>query len=293
MRIDDLKLFTTVVQLGSFTAAANAMDLPRANVSRRIGELEKSLNAQLFFRTTRKLRLSQHGEAYYKEVLTVLEAYQKANDTLLKLDDRPVGKVKLGLLPESDEAIQHILYQFQDMYPEIDLDIRSTNSCYTDMYEQGLDLAIHAGKLHDSSFVARHIAQLGRMLLASPSYIEQYGMPNTLAELATHQCICYRWPDGTLEDNWDLIDEEVKVKSRLASNNIGFIRRAMLDGRGIGFLPPLLALASMESGALVRVLPQYQSRADDVWLLYPDRHGISRAARLLIDLLLQELPKKL
>ncbi|MGF1874601.1 LysR family transcriptional regulator [Photobacterium frigidiphilum] len=293
MRIDDLKLFTTVVQLGSFTAAANAMDLPRANVSRRIGELEKSLNAQLFFRTTRKLRLSQHGEAYYKEVLTVLEAYQKANDTLLKLDDRPVGKVKLGLLPESDEAIQHILYQFQDMYPEIDLDIRSTNSCYTDMYEQGLDLAIHAGKLHDSSFVARHIAQLGRMLLASPSYIEQYGMPNTLAELATHQCICYRWPDGTLEDNWDLIDEEVKVKSRLASNNIGFIRRAMLDGRGIGILPPLLALASMESGALVRVLPQYQSRADDVWLLYPDRHGISRATRLLIDLLLQELPKKL
>jgi DNA-binding transcriptional LysR family regulator len=293
MRIDDLKLFPTVVPLGSFPAAANVMDLPRANVSRRIGELEKSLNAQLFFRTTRKLRLSQHGEAYYKEVLTVLEAYQKANDTLLKLDVRPAGKVKLGLLPESDEAIQHILYQFQDMYPEIDLDIRSTNSCYTDMYEQGLDLAIHAGKLHDSSFVARHIAQLGRMLLASPSYIEQYGMPNTLAELATHQCICYRWPDGTLEDNWDLIDEEVKVKSRLASNNIGFIRRAMLDGRGIGILPPLLALASMESGALVRVLPQYQSRADDVWLLYPDRHGISHATRLLINLLLQKLPNKL
>ena len=289
MRIEDLKLFTIVVRLGSFTAAANALDLPRANVSRRIGELEKSLNAQLFFRTTRQLRLTQHGEAYYHELLTVLEGFELAKNKLLDIDDKPVGKVKVGFLPESDEALQPILAKFQQLYPEIDLDLRFTNNYVTDIYSQALDFVIYAGKVQDSGFIARRILSLGRSIYASPEYLQKQGEPKNLAELQQHDAICYRWPDGTLDDKWDLISETVKVNSRFSCNHMGFVRRAIVGGQGIGFMPPLFALASIESQNLVRILPDYESKKEDVWLIYPDRKGISLPTRLLIDFILQEI----
>lgn len=291
MRLDDLKLFITVVQLGSFTAAANALDLPRANVSRRIGELEKYLNAQLFFRTTRKLRLTQHGEIYYRELQKVVEGIENAQEALYQLDDKPVGKVKIGILPDSDEAVEPILTKFQQIYPEIELEVRLCQNSYQGIYEQGLDLAFHVGQLQDSSFVARHITKIGRFLLASPKYIEQYGQPETVEDIASHRCICYRWPDGTLEDVWHFADCSIKVLPKLSSNSTNFVRRSMIAGQGISFLPLLLAVNAMENGELVQVLPEYQSTTEDFWLLYPNRHGISHATRLLIDHLLEEIPK--
>ena len=291
MRIEDLNLFTIVVKLGSFTAAANALDLPRANVSRRIGELEKSLNAQLFFRTTRQLRLTQHGEVYYHELLTVLEGFEQAKNKLLDIDEKPVGKVKVGFLPESDEALQPALAKFQQMYPDIELDLRITNNYATDIYSQALDFVLHAGKVQDSGFIARRLLSLGRSIYASPEYLNKHGEPKTLQQLAQHEAICYRWPDGTLDDKWDLISDIVKVNCRFSCNHMGFVRRAIVGGQGIGFMPPLFALAAIENHSIVRILSEYESKKEDVWLIYPDRKGISLPTRLLIDFLLQEIPK--
>ena len=291
MRIEDLNLFTIVVKLGSFTAAANALDLPRANVSRRIGELEKSLNAQLFFRTTRQLRLTQHGEVYYHELLTVLEGFEQAKNKLLDIDEKPVGKVKVGFLPESDEALQPALAKFQQMYPDIELDLRITNNYATDIYSQALDFVLHAGKVQDSGFIAGRLLSLGRSIYASPEYLNKHGEPKTLQQLAQHEAICYRWPDGTLDDKWDLITDIVKVNCRFSCNHMGFVRRAIVGGQGIGFMPPLFALAAIENHSIVRILSEYESKKEDVWLIYPDRKGISLPTRLLIDFLLQEIPK--
>ena len=291
MRIEDLNLFTIVVKLGSFTAAANALDLPRANVSRRIGELEKSLNAQLFFRTTRQLRLTQHGEVYYHELLTVLEGFEQAKNKLLDIDEKPVGKVKVGFLPESDEALQPALAKFQQMYPDIELDLRITNNYATDIYRQALDFVLHAGKVQDSGFIARRLLSLGRSIYASPEYLNKHGEPKTLQQLAQHEAICYRWPDGTLDDKWDLSSDIVQVNCRFSCNHMGFVRRAIVGGQGIGFMPPLFALAAIENHSIVRILSEYESKKEDVWLIYPDRKGISLPTRLLIDFLLQEIPK--
>ncbi|PSU34015.1 LysR family transcriptional regulator [Photobacterium lutimaris] len=291
MRLDDLKLFTTVVELGSFSAAANALDLPRANVSRRIGELEKHLNAQLFFRTTRKIRLTQHGEVLYHELLKVVQGLEKAQEAMYQLDNKPTGKVKIGALPDSEEVLQPILNQFQLQYPDIELDVRFSTNGYQDLYEQGLDLSFHVGQLQDSSLVARHITSIHRFLLASPEYIKQHGEPKSIDELAEHRCICYRRPDGRIENTWQFTDSTLNVKPILTSNNTGYIRRSMIAGQGISFLPLLLALNAMESGELIRILPDCQSQSEDVWLVYPDRMGVSRATRVLIDHLLEHLPK--
>ncbi|PSW19813.1 LysR family transcriptional regulator [Photobacterium sanctipauli] len=291
MRLNDLKLFTTVVQLGSFTAAANALDLPRANVSRRIGELEKHLNAQLFFRTTRKLRLTQHGDIYYQELLKVIEGIEKANEAISQLDDKPVGKVRIGILPDSDEVIQPILAGFQDTYPDIELDVRFSSKGHHELYDQGFDLAFHIGALQDSSLIARHVAKVHRFLLASPDYLARYGEPSAIEELTKHRCICYRWSDGSIENTWYFTDSQVSVKPKLSSNSTGYIRQSMITGQGISFLPLMLAINAMDSGLLVRVLPEYQSKSEDVWLVYPNRLGVSRATRLLIEHILDKLPK--
>ena len=291
MRLDDLKLFTTVVELGSFSAAANALDLPRANVSRRIGELEKHLNAQLFFRTTRKLRLTQHGEVLYQELLKVVQGIEKAQEAMYQLDNKPSGKIKIGALPDSDELLQPILTQFQQEFPDVELDVRFSTNGYHDLYEQGLDLSFHVGPLQDSSLVARHITSIHRFLLASPAYIKQHGEPSSIDELTHHRCICYRWPDGRIEDTWRFTDTTVKVKPVLSSNSTGYIRHSMIAGQGISFLPLLLAIKAMESGELVQILPDCKSQSEDVWLIYPDRMGISQATRALIDHLLKYLPK--
>ncbi|WP_299809431.1 LysR family transcriptional regulator [uncultured Shewanella sp.] len=291
MRIEDLKLFTIVVNLGSFTAAATALDLPRANVSRRIGELEKSLNAQLFFRTTRQLRLTQHGEAYYHDLVELLEGFEQAKNKLLDVSEKAIGKVKLGFLPESEEVLQPTLAKFQQLYPNIDLDLRFTNNYVNDIYSQGLDFVVHAGQIQDSGFIARRLLSLGRGMYASPHYIAKYGEPLTLKDLTEHETICYRWSNGTLDDHWDFISDSVKVNGRLNCNHMGFVRRAIVGGQGIGCLPQMYVISALESGELVRVLPEYESKKEDVWLIYPDRKGMSLPTRLLIDFLIQEIPE--
>ena len=195
-------------------------------------------------------------------------------------------------MPESDEALQPALAKFQQLYPDIELDLRLTNNYVNDIYSLGLDFVLHAGKIKDSGFIARKILSLGRGMYASPDYVAQYGAPTSLDELAQHQTVCYRWPDGTLDDNWDFISDSIKVNCRVSCNHMGFVRRAIVGGQGIGFMPPLFALATIESHQLVRILPEYESKKEDVWLIYPDRKGISLPTRLLIDFLLQEIPER-
>ena len=202
-----------------------------------------------------------------------------------------MGKVKVGFLPESDEALQPALAKFQQMYPDIELDLRITNNYATDIYSQALDFVLHAGKVQDSGFIARRLLSLGRSIYASPEYLNKHGEPKTLQQLAQHETICYRWPDGTLDDKWDLISDIVQVNCRFSCNHMGFVRRAIVGGQGIGFMPPLFALAAIENHSIVRILSEYESKKEDVWLIYPDRKGISLPTRLLIDFLLQEIPK--
>lgn len=290
MRIIDLKLFIKVVQLGSFTAAAKVLDLPPANVSRRIKELENAFNAQLFHRTTRQLRLTQQGKEYYCELLQALEALDKANNILTSLSEKTIGKVRLGLPPESDIAIHPILVRFQEQYPDIELDVRFTYSSHSDIIEKGLDVAMLIGNPPDSRLVARHAKKISRIMVASPEYIEQYGTPKDLDEITKHyHCICYRWPDGSLDDIWDLVEKKIQVSTHISSDNFGYLYRSALAGQGIAFLPELLLRQGLESHKLVHILPQFQSKQDDVWLLYPDRRGVSHTARLLIDFLLEEI----
>ncbi|MHA2874738.1 LysR family transcriptional regulator [Vibrio campbellii] len=291
MKIDDLKLFIKVVELGSFTAAANALDLPRANVSRRIGDLEQYLGAQLFHRTTRSLSLTNNGEAYYENLQQALTMLDSANEQVSNDTNEVRGRIKLGLLPETDELVRPILFDFHDKYPHVELDIRNINNGFRDMFQQGLDIAFHGGALFDSDIVARKLLTLDRCLVASPNYLETHGMPENLEQLKEHQCVCFRWPNGDVDNVWHFQEQSVRLNPKLISNNIGFIKNATILDRGITFMPKLLVQRELEAGSLVQLLSQYSVTEESGWLLYPQPKTLSQASRLLIEHLIQEIPK--
>ncbi|MBB1463681.1 LysR family transcriptional regulator [Vibrio sp. SG41-7] len=291
MKIADLKLFTTVVELGSFTAAANALDLPRANVSRRINDLEKSLGIQLFFRTTRSLSLTKSGELYYKELLNALSALDKANHVASNLSEVAHGQIKIGLLPETSDIMQSTLFKFQDMYPQVELDIRNISNGFVDMYRQGLDLAMHGGTLSDANVVARKVMVLQRIFVASPEFLEKQGKPSNLRELSNYPFVCFRWPSGDIDKQWDIKDHTIKVEPLVVSDSIGFVKGGVIRHRGIALLPELLVRQQLKDGTLINLFPDENLQEEEAWLLYPQRKALSHSAQLLIDFLLQELPK--
>lgn len=291
MKVDDLKLFLKVVELGSFTAAANALDLPRANVSRRIGELEQSLGTPLFHRTTRSLSLTTSGEGYVENLQKAVDLLDFANEQVSNKNNEVRGKIKIGLLPETYELVQPILFDFQDKYPHVELDIRNINNGFTDMFKQGLDIAFHGGELFDSDLVARKLLMLDKCIVASPNYLKTFGEPTTVQELKDHHIVCSRWPGGEVDNVWQFQDESVELHPKLISNNIGFVKNATVLDRGIGFVPKLLIRKELESGALVQILTELTLTQETGWLLYPQPKTLSQASRLLIKKLIEETPK--
>ncbi|MBY6186699.1 LysR family transcriptional regulator [Marinobacter hydrocarbonoclasticus] len=291
MRTEDLKLFMTVVELGSFSAAAEAMDLPRANVSRRINELEKRLGSTLFTRTTRKLSLTPVGQELYQRFETLMPQLDAALDSVRSQSQHPVGRVKLGLLPEAEVVLHPLLQQFMSQYPRISLEVYVSTLGYQDITNQGLDLCLHAGQLEDSSFVARSLGRFGRALYASPDYLAQHGHPTQLDQLSQHRLLGFRWPDGRSERHWPFEHASVAIEPALVSNSMTYLRRATLDGSGICHLPELQAVQHVQSGELVPLLTEFKSPQEEVWMVYRDRMGLSHGARLLMEWLLNEVPK--
>lgn len=291
MKIEDLKLFVKVVELGSFTAAANSLELPRANVSRRINELETSLDVKLFHRTTRSLSLTHQGEVYYEELLKALDMLDNANNMLLKDSNRVAGRIKLGLLPDTLEFVQPLLFDFMEQYPEVILDIRYISNGFTDMFEQGLDMALHGGKLVDSDIVARRLFPVGACVVAAPSYIEKHGPIDILKDIGRHQVLCFRWPTGEVYDHYKADGMELEVKPMLVSSSLSLLKNALLAGKGIGLLPTIIAREELEKGRLVRLVNDDELKWSDCYILHPQSRALTAASRALIEYLVKVVPE--
>ncbi|MDB1125149.1 LysR family transcriptional regulator [Vibrio algarum] len=291
MKVSDLKLFIKVVELGSFTAAANALDLPRANVSRRINDLESTLRTPLFHRTTRSLSLTNQGESYYLDLLKAVEMIDSANQALIHNADTIKGKVKLGLVSETHDILQPILFSFLDRYPDVELDVRVISNGFIDMHNQGLDISFHGGELIDSDLVARKLIQLDRCLVTSQSYIDKFGQPSCVEELTNHHAICLRWPTGEVDKRWHFEHTSITVNSKLVSNSVAFLKSATISGRGIAFLPKILVADEIADGRLVQILSQSSVIEEHGYILYNQPKTLNLATKTLIDYLLEEVPK--
>ncbi|GEA62290.1 LysR family transcriptional regulator [Vibrio comitans] len=291
MRTENLELFIRVVDLGSFAAVAKLLELPRANVSRRIAELEAELGIILFNRSTRHLSLTPLGQQFYKDTSRVVDAWTLALNNLTAATNAPSGCVKLGMPPSNDIRILSLIAEFQSRFPDIEVELHYTHNGYQDFHRVGLDIALHYGEVGASDLIAKKVATSTKKIIASPGFIERYGPPNVLQDLSVMPCACYRWPSGEVEDLWETNTGRVKVNRKIVTNNYDTLLKAIIDGMGVGYVPALLAQSALKNNEIVQILPGEELEASDAYIVYPKRDGLTLAHQLLVDYLNLEIPK--
>ncbi|ANN65563.1 LysR family transcriptional regulator [Bordetella bronchialis] len=292
--LNDLYYFSQVVEHGGFSAAARALNIPKSRLSRRIAELESSLGVRLLQRSTRRLRLSTAGERYLQYCREVSAAARAAHEAMQHLKAAPSGPVRVSCpVAIAQWMVAPVLPEFLDAWPDITVELMVTNR-RVDLIAEGVDVAIRVREQlnTDADFVVRHLGQTAVALVASPGYLQRWGQPATPQELAEHVALHFAAPGEPSQ--WTLLDEhgqrlEVPIKPALVCNDFTVLVEAALRGRGIALLPTTATHAERRDGRLVPVLPQWRSPSGILHCIYPSRHGMTPAVRVLLDFLSERL----
>ncbi|HEX9297866.1 MAG TPA: LysR substrate-binding domain-containing protein [Polyangiaceae bacterium] len=293
MDLNRLAMFVRVAEAGSFTRAASALGLRKSSVSRGVTRLEEELGVLLLHRTTRSVRLTDAGHAYFDRVRDSLSGVEEATAQVLEMGSEPQGTVRVTAVPDfATNYVADIVARFVRRYPKIHVELVLTSRSI-DLVEERIDIALRGGRLADSSFIARKILATDVELFAAPAYVKRRGKPKTLADLASHDCLLYRPEAG--KSIWRLAgphgNESVEVKGPISGDDMAFLQRAAVAGAGIGLLPSLNARKQVDRGELVHLLPGYAMTGGALYAVSPaSRHGLARV-RLLREFLVANLAK--
>lgn len=286
MGLDDALIFTRVVECHSFTQAAQALAMQKSTVSRRIALLEERLGVRLLNRTTRKLRLTEVGQAYYERCRQIMLDFAEAEQAVMQLQQEPSGLLRITAPIEFGQLfLGRVLGAFMQQYPQITAEVEIT-SRHVDPLEEGVDIAILIGQPQDSTLIARKLFSSGRRLCASPVYLATHGTPQTVADLANHRAILLP-QDSTRY--WPLVGENIPCQRVLSSNNLTFAREAALAGAGIAALPFMLSENQVQSGDLVELLPEVRLPVGEVYAVYPSRRFQAMKVKAFLDFLMRSL----
>jgi DNA-binding transcriptional LysR family regulator len=287
--LNSAHLFVEVVRQRSFTAAASALGLPKSTVSRKVSELESRLGARLIERTTRQLRLTDLGTRYFERVNRLVHEFSEAEAAVIDAQGTPKGQLRVTAPPDLGTSfLPMILPQFARNYPEIQVVIDLTNT-YRDLVGEGYDVAIRAGRLSESSLIAKPLLSGTFELYASPSYLEEKGRPGSVLDLTKHDCLVFGTEAG---QRWDLEGPDgnasLLIQGRTAAKDFGFLRMAAVMGGGIALLPNFLVGPDLHRGALEKVLPGYSRTADTLYLVYPSKQFLPPKTRAFVDFMTEQ-----
>ena len=284
--LQDMALFALVAERGSFTAAAQDAGLPKSSVSQRISQLEQQVGLRLLNRTTRKINLTFAGERYLVHCREMLDASERAENALQRLRDNPSGRLRITC-PAGIGAtlLARMNTQFQRSFPDVVLEV-SISDDVVDLVEAGYDVALRTGKPQDSSLIGRMIGHSPRILAASPKYLLNHSTLEHPSQLTEHQCIVHRaW------NEWVLQKGEAYYRCDLprlhTTDNLLYARECAQEGAGITLLPTFLVEDALASGALVRVLQEWEPQSNDLYLVYPSRKLNAPALACYIDFIMK------
>ena len=283
----DALIFTRVVEDGSFTAAAAALDLPKSTVSRRVSRLESQLGLQLMRRTTRRLDLTDAGTAFYAQASRGVEALIEAEQAATAVLSEPRGRLRVTAPAEPGTKTFEALLDFGRAYSEVELELDLSNS-FVDLIEHGYDVALRGGQAPTGVLDGRSLRSDDAVLVASPGYLEANGTPESPGDLLEHEAVLFsRW---THDSTWELTTprgtSKVPVRGRLTVNNLEAVRTAVLRHFGIGLLPGGHCEDLLREGALVQVLPDHHRPLGGVWLVYPRTRFLSAKVRAFADFMI-------
>ena len=284
--IEYLNIFIQVVEQGSFTKAADVLQIHRPTVSKAIQQIENDLGVKLIHRTTRKLSVTAEGDEFYHHARHVLA---EVNDMMASFSPTlpPRGRLRLDVpLALAHAILIPNLRHFQALYPGIEVVLVSSDK-KTDLITEGVDCLVRLGALQDSSFVSRRLGDIRMVTCAAPSYLREHGRPETLADLDQHRAVNFFSDHSREVMEWKFIEDGSVISLRPASSmlvdNSDILLSCGLAGLGI-IQATFDALAPhLSSGALEEVLTQYPSVSKPVSVMYPDRRYLSPKVRVFID----------
>jgi DNA-binding transcriptional LysR family regulator len=272
--------FTRAVETGSFSAVARELRIGQPNVSRHIAALERYLGTRLLHRSTRRLTLTPEGQRYYGEARRVLDAIAEAESTA-RGEDTPSGLLRVACPTALGRT--HVLPQLKillERYPQMDVDLQ-VGDRFSDLIEEGIDLAIRIGVLRDSALQARRVGTAERVCVASPAYLARHAAPATPADLRQHSCIVYSL--GYSGNRWPFRTTEVEVSGRLRVNSPDGIYRAVIDGLGVAYAPVWLFQRELSTGEVQALLLEEMGPPTPINIVYPTRRLLPRRARVFMD----------
>jgi len=286
-RLTSLTAFVRVADAGGFSAAGRKLNMSTTMVSNHIQALEERLGARLLNRTTRRVSLTEVGRAYYDRCVQILADIEQADDIAGALQSTPRGTLRVYTNTHIVQFLSPVVAEFLASYPEVKVDV-TIGERNIDMIEDNFDIALRMVPPPDSSLIVRSLATWRHVLCCSHSYIEKHGKPEQLADLAGRNCLRHvNYPFG---DEWHFVDRKggaasVRISGNLVSNSGETLHRATLAGAGIWLGAGFIIRDDLETGQLVRLLPDYRPIEFSMNALYPHRHHLSAKVRTFIDLL--------
>jgi DNA-binding transcriptional LysR family regulator len=284
-RLAAMQAFARVVESGSFVRAAERMDLSTSSLSRLVADLEAHLNARLLNRTTRKLSLTETGQAFYERCLQLLSDLEEAESLASRAAEQAHGTIRLTC-PHSLAAhpLAAAIASFVAQHPSVRFDVTVADRVI-DLVDEGFDLAVRVGAVRGDLLVARKLGGTELVACASPGFLKRHGKPKVPADLARFAALTYAYAPAPRV--WSLLDSlggvhEVRVNGALHANSGDLSIAAAIAGLGIAFEPLFMVSRALADGRLVRVLPECRGAALDVWAVYPSRRHLSAKVRLFV-----------
>jgi DNA-binding transcriptional LysR family regulator len=280
-----MQAFVAVVEAEGFSEAARRLGVSKALISKQVAQLEDHLAVRLLHRTTRQVRATSVGQAYYEQSRLLLAELDDLEDAVQTTNAKPKGELRVTApITFAELHLMPVVSEFSRRFPEVRLNAILTDR-YVDLVEERIDVAIRIGTLTDSSLVARKLGDTAMVVCASPEFLAQYGEPTLPQLLAEYDCVVdSNYAGGT---HWTIgIGKQAfttEVASRLMVNSARAARDLVLTGHGIGFLPTFVVADDIANGRLKGLLSNYPTEALGIYAVYPHRKHLSIKVRLFID----------
>ncbi len=279
-------VYAKVVELGGFTAAADALGLSKSMVSRQVSTLEDALGVRLLNRTTRRINLTEAGAVVFERAQRIVMEAQEAAEEATCVEGAVRGQLRINApMSFGISQLGPVMPEFMARYPELTVDL-VLNDRRVDLIEEGFDVSLRISALTDSSLIARQLAPVERYIVGAPSYFEKHGVPKRPADLAKHDFMLYTLlsrPNQLEMENAKGEKEQVELKGRFLCNNADAMVEMMLKGMGLVFSPDVLCHEHLKSGKLVRVLEDWTVPALTLHVLYPHSRHLAAKVRAFVD----------
>jgi DNA-binding transcriptional LysR family regulator len=285
-RMTSMATFVKVVDVGGFAAAARKLDMSPSTVITHVRALEERLGVRLLNRSTRRVSLTEVGQAYYERCLQILADVDDAENVAQALQSTPRGTLRLNASVAIPPFLAPVIAEFSSLFPDVAITMAMTDRM-VDLVEEGFDLAIRTIATPDSSLIVRRIASFRLLVCAAPDYLAKHGTPQRPSDVANHNCLLYSYAPKDTE--WTFIgpegEQRIPVSGNLHSNSANALRLAAVHGQGLAILPSFLLVDEIRSGKLVPVLTEFLREEHPISAIYPHRHHLSAKVRSFLDLL--------